>query len=241
MSNTLLVIGASSDIGKCLIEKIQQNYTKIYATFNSSKKQVDELTANFGDKIVPIHCDLTDKNQIETAVQKIQNDNAVPNHIVHLASLPAEQKRFHQTNLDDFSKSFVCSVESAVEFIKPFINKIGKEQKGKIVITLTSYTKNIPPKFISPYVVSKYALLGLVKSLSAEYAAKGVCVNGISPEMIKTKFLSETSEHVLQMEAEKSPMGRLLTPEDVVPTFEYLLSPASDCVTGQNIAISGVK
>lgn len=241
MSNTILVVGASSDIGKRLIEKTQQNYTKIFATFNSSKTQVDELISNFGDKIIPIHCDLTDKNQVEAAVQEIQNNRAIPNHIVHLSSLPAKQKRFHQTNLDDFLNSFACSVESAAGFIKPFINKMGKEQKGKIIIMLTSYTKNIPPKFISPYVVSKYALLGLVKSLSAEYASKGVCVNGVSPDMIKTKFLSEISEHVLQMEAEKNPMGRLLTPEDVVPTFEYLLSPASDCVTGQNIAISGVK
>lgn len=241
MSKTLLAIGASSDIGKCLIEKIGQNYSKIYVTFNSSKNQIDELISKFGGKIIPIQCDLTDKNQVASAVQKIQDDGEIPNHIVHLASFPMIQKRFHQTDSDDFSHSFQISVESAVAFIKPFINKMGKEEKGKIAIMLSSVSKNIPPKFISPYVVSKYALLGLVKSLAAEYASKSVCVNAVSPEMIKTKFLSATSGHIQEMEAEKNPMGRLLTAEDVVPAFEYLLSPASDCITGQNILISGVK
>ena len=54
---------------------------------------------------------------------------------------------------------------------------------------LTSCTTNIPPKYLASYVTSKYALLGLVKALSNEYADKGIRINGISPSMIETKFL----------------------------------------------------
>ena len=63
-------------------------------------------------------------------------------------------------------------------------------------------------------------------------------VNGVSPDMMETKFLADMPELIIRQYAENSPAGRNLTVEDVIPTFEYLLSDGADMVTGQNIGIS---
>ncbi len=242
MSKTILVLGASSDVGKCLLKKIAPNYEKIYAHYNSSKAIVDELIEEFGNKIIPLQADLLNSDNVQSLVKKIQDDGIIPNHIVHLASPKVLQKRFHQIDINEFSNGLLCSVLSFANILKPFINKMmGGTEKSKIVVMLSSYTENIPPKFISSYITAKYALLGLTKALSAEYASKAICINAVSPDMMETKFLSSLPAHSAEQYAEKSTMGRLLTPNDVIPTFVYLLSEDSDCVTGQNILISGVK
>lgn len=99
----------------------------------------------------------------------------------------------------------------------------------------------MPPKYLSPYVTVKYSLLGLVKALAVEYADFDITVNGISPEMTDTKFLSEIPELIVQKSGMDNPLGRNLSVEEVVPTFEFLLSDGADCITGQNIAITGGK
>ena len=103
---------------------------------------------------------------------------------------------------------------------------------------LTSCTINIPPKYLASYVTSKYSLLGLIKALSNEYADKGIRINGISPTMIETKFLSNVPELLVKQNAMNSPTGRNLAVDDVIPLFEFLLSNQSNSITGQNIAIS---
>ena len=104
---------------------------------------------------------------------------------------------------------------------------------------LSSCVNGIPPKFLSNYVVVKYALLGLMKALSTEYDNKNITVNGISPGMMETKFLSDIYDHVIEENAQKSSFGRNLYIDEVIPAFEYLLSDGASKVTGQNIVITG--
>ena len=115
-----------------------------------------------------------------------------------------------------------------------------KEKKeGRVIFMLSSCTNGIPPRFMTPYVTAKYALLGLVKGLSTEYDSKNITVNGISPGMMETKFLSEMYDHAIEENASKSPFGRNLVIEEVIPAFKFLLSDDACRITGQNIVITG--
>lgn len=123
--------------------------------------------------------------------------------------------------------------------LQAFIPKMSKQNYGKIVFMLSAYLLGIPPKFQSPYITVKYALLGLMRNLASEYAAKGIMVNAVSPDMMETKFLSELPELIKEQSAKNNPLGRNIFVDEVVPTIEYLLSPGSDVVTGQNIGVTG--
>jgi len=133
------------------------------------------------------------------------------------------------------------SLRTSMLVLKSFLPAMIKAKRGKIVFMLTSYVNNVPPKYQSIYVTTKYALLGLMKSLASDYADKRIQINAVSPEMIETKFLSDISEHIVEQNAASSPIGRNLNVEDVIPTLEFLLSEGSDCITGENIAITGGK
>ena len=115
---------------------------------------------------------------------------------------------------------------------------MAKNKYGRVVVMLTSCTVNVPPKYLASYTTSKYALLGLVKSLAVEYAGNNVTINGISPTMIETKFLSKVPSLLVEQNALKSPNGKNLTVDEVTPMIEFLLSDKACAITGENIAIT---
>lgn len=114
-----------------------------------------------------------------------------------------------------------------------------KQKYGKIVLMLSAYLLGVPPKFQGPYITVKYALLGLMRNLAAEYASKRIMVNAVSPDMMETKFLSDLPDLVKEQSAKNNPLGRNIYVNEVVPSIEYLLSDASDVITGQNIGVTG--
>jgi 3-oxoacyl-[acyl-carrier protein] reductase len=95
----------------------------------------------------------------------------------------------------------------------------------------------MPPKYQTAYTTVKYALLGLMKSLATEYASKGITINGVSPDMIQTKFLSNLPGLIIEQYAESRPQKQILKVDDVIPTFAFLLSDGADNINGMNIGI----
>ena len=140
--------------------------------------------------------------------------------------------------MDEYEAMMQVSFYSIVEILKAFIPAMQKQKYGRILFMLSAYTTIPDPKYAAPYVASKYALLGLKKSVSAEYAAKGITVNGISPQMIETKFLKEVPELIVEQDKSVSPLGRLQK-EDILPTMKLLLSDEATAITYENISITG--
>jgi len=243
MSNkALLVIGASSEVGIELIKRIYKNYDTIYAHYNSNKAPIEELQKLAGDSLIPVQANLLDYEDTKKIINIIKEKNIYPQHIVHLSSPKCSLQHFNKTGIEEFEASMKCSVFSFSLILSSLIKQISnKETKSKIAVMLSICTKNLPPNFMSSYVTAKYALLGLCKSLAVEYSNKGICINSVSPDMMETKFISNLPELAIEQAKEKSVSNKLLKPSEVVQTFEFLLSDASDAITGQNIAISGVK
>lgn len=235
----LLVTGASSDVGCRLIREVAADYEVILAHYCQSKEVLCAIKKDIGDKLILLQADFTKSDDVSRMIDEIDALGYVPDHIVHLPSQRVKPQKFHKTEPEQYSVGFQTSVASIILILKHFIPKMSRQKYGKIIFMLTSFTLNAPPKYQAPYIAVKYALLGLMRDISREYADKGIMVNGVSPDMIETRFLSDMPDLVVQQNAENSPMGRNLCVEDVIPTFVYLLSDGADAVTGQNIGITG--
>lgn len=234
----LLVTGASSDIGCKIIREAAENYEVILAHYFQGRNILGEMKKELGDKLILLQADFTNPDAVKEMVEKIDALGYVPDHIVHLPAQRINAQRFHKTETEQYSVGFTTSVISIVMILKHFIPKMSKQRYGKILFMLTSFTLSTPPKYQAPYITTKYALLGLMRDISQEYAEKGIMVNGVSPDMMETKFLCDIPDIVIQQNASNNPMGRNLTVEDVVPTFLYLLSDGADAVTGQNLGVT---
>ncbi len=237
-NKVLLVTGASSDVGVQLITEVAKNYDYIIAHHVNDNDKLVTLKEKLGDKLVLIYGNFLDEKGTNQFVEEIKNTGKIPTHIVHLPAGKCENIKFGKMSWENFNKDINIALRSLVIILNNFLPIMAQKKEGKVVVMLTSYTLNIPPKFLSSYVTTKYALLGLVKALANEYAGKGITINGVSPSMMETKFLENIPDLIIQQNAINSPTGKNLSVNDVIPMFKFLLSDDANCITGQNMAIT---
>lgn len=236
--NIILIIGASSDIGLDLIKNLDEDIL-ILAHYNSSNKNLFELSKQIKNTLVPLQANLSSESEINTFLDNIESQYGVPNKIVLLAANRVENIRFKDVRWSDFEKDINISLKSAVLILNRFLPKLAKEKHGKVIIMLSSYVLGVPPKALSHYTTIKYALLGLLKSLASEYADKNIQINAISPSMIETKFLDNIDKKFVELNAYNHPLKRNAHVKDIIPMIKLLLSNDSSYINGINIPITG--
>lgn len=102
---------------------------------------------------------------------------------------------------------------------------------------LSSCTEGVPLKYTSEYATVKYSLLGLLKSLAREYEGRGIAINGVSPDMMETKFLSEIQPLIIEQNAYTRPNGKNLAIDDTISVIIDLLTKKDISFSGNNIVV----
>ena len=228
MSYTYLITGATSDVGRALIERLLQNApadTLVLAQGCGDLEKLADLCARFPGQVRPFDVDLSDRAKVDTFVQVLAASAPAPTHFIHLPALPVVNAKFKAFDQTRFDRDLEIQVHSAVRLCRAVLQ--------------TSYTIGCPPKNTAAYVMAKSAIGGLVKSLAVEYARFGVTVNCVAPSMMETNFLKDTPDLIVQAAAEENPMGRNATPADVVPAMAFLLSDEAGFITGVTLPVTG--
>jgi 2-keto-3-deoxy-L-fuconate dehydrogenase len=126
------------------------------------------------------------------------------------------------------------------------VERFEKTGKGASIINMASVAgsiKGIPNRFV--YGTSKAAVIGLTKSVAADFVQKGVRCNGIAPGTVDTPSLADRiNAHADPVEARqmfiaRQPMGRLAKAEEIAPIVIYLASDESAFATGQIFTVDG--
>jgi len=236
--NIILILGASSDIGLDLIRNIDEDCL-ILAHYNSSNKNLLEVSDKINNEVVLLKADLSLENDILSMIDHIEEKYGIPNKIIHLAASRFENIRFKDVTWNDFEKDINITLKSSILIFNKFLPKLAKGKKGKVVLMLSSCVLGVPPKALSHYTTIKYAMLGLVKALASEYSDKNIQINAISPSMIETKFLDHINEKFIELSAYNHPLKRNAKVEDITPIIKMLISQESDYMNGVNIPITG--
>jgi NAD(P)-dependent dehydrogenase (short-subunit alcohol dehydrogenase family) len=104
--------------------------------------------------------------------------------------------------------------------------------------------------YLSAYVTSKHAVVGLTRALALEYATRGITVNAVCPGYVDTDIVKNaianisrktgrSAEEALATLVATNPQGRLVTCEEVAAAVLYLCRPGSESVTGQSLVLAG--
>lgn len=240
-----VVTGASSDIGCAWLKRLSDRSAdgrcwNIVGQYRTNNPTFEALVAKDTDSfnLIPFRANLEKQCDRVKFIEYVRSFGT-PTHILHLAARPLEYMRIKDFDCNKVQTEMEIQFFSIAEILSAFLGPMEKNKFGRIVSVVSSVTLGIPPAYMSDYTAIKYAVLGFMRSAANEYRGKGICINCISPAMVKTKFLSNLDSRIPEIAASSSPLGRNITKEEVAGAIDYLFSEDASCVNGVNLNLSG--
>ena len=243
MNKVYLITGASSEVGMAYIKKLDESVSENVTVIAHYRKNIDEIMQLQKElsyvTLSPVRADLSLKEGAEIICNHIKEKQLEVTHVLHLAAPAFSHIKIKKWDEEKVNREMQIQFFSFASIMKEVLPKMAKMEYGRVCVMLSSYVLGTPPKFMSDYVAVKSALLGYVKSAAVEYGEKGVRINGISPNMMETKFLQNIDEKIIRMTAESSTLRRNINVEETVNGIAFLLSEDVSYVNGINLNLSG--
>ncbi len=233
---TVLVTGASSGIGRETAIVCSKMGAEVVVTGRNEDRLADTFSRLEGNGHHMFVANLTDTYNIEQIVADLPSLDGV----VHCAGIGSRTllKTVKETEIE---RVMTTNFTSPVLLQKALLKK-KKIKDGSSIVFIASRAPFAPAIGNGVYAASKGALIAYAKVLGLELAPKMIRVNSICPAMVWTELIERDAE-VLGVdfhEAEKQyPLKRYGKPEDVANLVVYLLSDASNWMTGSCIDITG--
>ncbi len=221
-----LIIGASSGIGKALAEELASQGNNVIGTFNSTQSSDTEN--------IKFH---------ELNVMEEQELDFIPEVLDGLVYCPGSinLKPFKRISTEAFQEDFNLQVLGAIKIIKQALPSLQKSEAASIVLFSTVAVQS-GFNFHTQVAVSKGAIEGLTKSLAAEFAPK-IRVNAVAPSLTDTPLAARllSTDEKREANAQRHPLKRIGTAEDIAQTASFLLSDKASWITGQILHVDGGK
>ena len=138
----------------------------------------------------------------------------------------------------DIEKVLSINLLGAIWLTQAALPIMKSAKYGRIVHVASIAGKEGNPG-MTPYVLSKSAMIGFVKAVAKEVATEGITINSIAPAVIKTPMNANTSEETLKYMISRIPMGRLGEADEVAEIIAFAASSACSFTTGFCFDISG--
>ena len=138
----------------------------------------------------------------------------------------------------DWQKAIAVNLSGVFYFCRAVLPHMRERKYGRIVNIASIAGKEGNPRMV-PYSATKAAVIGLTKSLGKEVATEGICVNAVSPAVVRTRILDQITPEQINYMTERIPMRRTGKPEEIAAVVHFLASPDCSFVTAQCYDVSG--
>jgi 2-keto-3-deoxy-L-fuconate dehydrogenase len=234
---TAFITAAAQGMGRAAALAFAREGARVWAT-DLNAERLKDIDGKEGIRTRVL--DVTDEGAIAKVAQEVGDIDILFNcaGIVHHGSIL-------DAKVTDWDQAFNVNVKSMFLVTRAFLPGMLKKQKGSIInmASVASSIKGLPNRCV--YGASKAAVIGLTKSIAADYVGRGIRCNAISPGTVDTPSLQgRINAFADPAQARKDfvarqPMGRLGTVDDITGILVFLASDESQFATGNAYSIDG--
>lgn len=233
---TILVTGASSGIGRAVAVECSKMGANLIISARNEQRLDETLALMSGESHTKVIADLSDFEQITQLVEslpKLDGLASVAGIVKTLVANLAENQ--------DIEEVFRVNTFSAISLTQQLIQSKKLNKNASLVYISSISGTKIGYIGGSLYGASKGAIEGFIKGTALELAPRNIRLNSVTPGMIETPLFdnSEISTEQLEEDRKRYPLKRYGKSEEVAYAVVYLLSDASQWVTGSSLLIDG--
>ena len=237
---TALITGASRGIGKAIALRFAREGSDIAITNivddEEFKTTLKEITA-LGVKAKGYVSNAASYEDSQHVINDVVKDFTRIDILINNAGITRDALLMRMTE-DQWDSVIAVNLKSVFNLTKAVLMTMIKQKNGSIV-NMSSVVGVSGNAGQSNYSASKAGIIGFTKSIAKEVGSRNIRCNAIAPGFILTEMTEKLPEDVKRKWAEKIPLKRGGTPEDVANTALYLASDLSSYVTGQTIHVCG--
>jgi NAD(P)-dependent dehydrogenase (short-subunit alcohol dehydrogenase family) len=232
-----LVTGAGSGIGAAIAETFARAGARVFVTDRDEKagRTVAERIGNAEF----LALDVAQEDQCERAAQHVGQLDVLVNNagIGHVGTML-------QTTGADMDRLYAVNVRGVFNVSRAFLPRMVGRKYG-VIVNIASIGGIVGVRDRLAYCTTKFAVVGLTKSMALDHALEGIRVNCICPGRVETPFVSARlkeypdPEKAYREMASTQAIGRMARPEEIASAALYLASDQSAFITGTALLIDG--
>src|SRR4029079_3629391 len=195
-----------------------------------------------------VQCDVNDRDRIAAAFDEARAANGPIELLIVNAGI-AESAPFHKMTRDSWDRIIATNLTAAFDCAQAAIGDLLKSENGRLVfVASVASLRGVP--YAAHYAASKHGLLGLMRSLAAEYAKTSLTVNAVCPGYVDTPMTDQSVARVSEITGRSegdarsaitsmNASGRLVDPVAIGNIIAMLCMPVSRDMNGAAITLEG--
>ncbi len=240
-----LVTGGGSGIGAAAAERLAKAGAKL-SVLGRRVEPLQVIAERTGGSA--FQSDVTDRAAIERAFGDARAANGPIDLLIVNAGI-AESAPFHKLSRDSWDRILATNLTAAFDCTQAAIGDLAKSANGRLVyVASVASLRGVP--YAAHYAASKHGVLGLMRSLAAEYARTDLTVNAVCPGYVDTPMTDRSVARVSEITGRseddsrsiitsQNASGRLVSVDAVATMIETLCLPQSRDINGAAITIDG--
>jgi 3-oxoacyl-[acyl-carrier protein] reductase len=235
-----LITGSGRNIGRATALKFAGEGANIVVNARANEAEAEAVAREVrekGVKALAILADVAKKDEVDRMVARAMSEFGRVDILVNNAAI-RPHKPFTEVTMADWERVRGVVLDGAIYGTKAVISSMVENRYGRILFFVGdgAYTGGAGRAHVS---AAKMGLIGLARSLAAEFAAQNIRVNVVSPGSIDTRRDNPEWYHGRVPNAAGIPLGRQGHVDEIAATCLFLVSDDGGFITGQTIHVNG--
>jgi 3-oxoacyl-[acyl-carrier protein] reductase len=231
-----LITGASGGIGGAIARALHRQGATV--TISGTRREALSLIAGeMGERVHVVPCDLADKDAVEALVPKCEEAMGKLDILVANAGITRDNLLVQMSD-EAWDQVIAVNLSATFRLVRAATKGMMRRRTGRL-IGITSVVGVTGNAGQGNYAATKAGMIGLFKSVGAEYAKRNVTANLIAPGFIASPMTDKLNDKQKEAILARVPAGKLGSGADVAAAAVYLASDEAAYVTGQTIHVNG--
>ncbi len=238
--HTAVVTGAAQGIGAGIAHRLARAGAQVaVADLNAENAQAAARKLNSeGLNAFALPADVSRRDSVHELIRTTLDRTGQIDIFVNNAGIAGRAAPIWEQSDDDWQNVIDVNLSGVFLCCRAVMPHMRERDYGRIVNISSVAGKDGNPNMVA-YSASKAGVIAITKSIGKEVATNNICVNAVTPAVIRTPILDQLTEEQVEYMTARIPRGRTGTVEEVAAVVHFLASPDCSFVTGQTYDVSG--